>query len=330
MNFVDEVEITVESGDGGAGCVSFRREARVPKGGPDGGDGGRGGDIVFKATANLNTLYHFRKARIFKSENGKGGQGTNKTGKSGRETVINVPVGTIFFDAETGLQLADLTEKEATWTAAKGGRGGLGNARFATSVRQAPRFAQPGEKGERRRLLLELKLLADVGLVGKPNAGKSTFLSKISSARPKIADYPFTTLVPQLGVVELSDERTLVVADIPGLIEGAHEGIGMGIEFLRHIERTGTLLFVIDANSDDPFADYQAIKDELYHYKEQLLDKKSVIALNKKDMLDDDRQDELLMEFKQTGLAVHAISALTGEGLTVLLEEVYGQIHCSE
>lgn len=330
MNFVDEVDVTIESGDGGAGCISFRREARVPKGGPDGGDGGRGGDVIFKATSNLNTLYHFRRARMFKAENGKGGQGANKTGRSGDDIVINVPVGTVFFEVETGLQLTDLATENATWIAAKGGRGGLGNARFVSSVRQAPRFAQPGEKGIRRQLRLELKLLADVGLVGKPNAGKSTLLSKISSAKPKIADYPFTTLVPQLGVVELSDERTLVVADIPGLIEGAHEGIGMGIEFLRHIERTGVLLFVIDATEDEPYANYHTIRDELYLYKEQIIEKRAVIALNKKDMLENESIKELLGEFSQTGLPIHAISALTGEGLPELLEEIYGQIHSAE
>ena len=246
MQFVDYVKIHVKAGDGGRGCVSFRREKYVPRGGPDGGDGGRGGHIIFRATDALNTLLDQTYHREYRAQRGQHGMGKKMHGKNGEDLIIPVPVGTILKDAETKDILIDLDRKGLQVVIAKGGRGGLGNSHFATSTRQAPRYAQPGEEGEEKWLILELKLLADVGLIGLPNAGKSTLLSVISSARPKIADYPFTTLTPVLGVVKLEDYRSFVVADIPGLIEGAHRGVGLGFQFLRHVERTSILLHLVD------------------------------------------------------------------------------------
>jgi GTP-binding protein len=248
MKFVDYVKIHVKAGDGGRGCVSFRREKYVPRGGPDGGDGGRGGHIILKATKELNTLLDLKYQREYKAERGEHGKGSNKHGRNGEDKIIFVPVGTLVKEAETETVIADLDYDGKEVIVAKGGRGGLGNSHFATATRQAPKFAQPGEKGAEKQLILELKLLADVGFIGLPNAGKSTLISLISSAKPKIADYPFTTLVPNLGVVKLEDFRSFVVADIPGLIKGAHRGAGLGFQFLRHVERTSILLHLVDVS----------------------------------------------------------------------------------
>ncbi|MDA8162413.1 MAG: GTPase ObgE [Desulfobacteraceae bacterium] len=323
MNFIDQAEIDIAAGDGGAGCVSFRRERFVPKGGPDGGDGGRGGDVVFRVKSGLNTLYHFRHKRIFKAGHGQAGRGKKQHGKDGRDIVVEVPPGTVIKDAGTGLVLADLTVSGEEWLAAKGGKGGLGNSHFATAVRQAPRYAQPGLPGEGRRLALELKLIADIGLVGAPNAGKSTLLSRISAARPKIGAYPFTTLVPVLGVASLTDGRTMVVADIPGLIEGAHLGAGMGIDFLRHIERTRAILYVVDASGQAPVKDFETIRAEMERYHESLVKKPCSVALNKIDLIDEDVIERLRSEFSPLAGPVYPISALTGRGIEAMLEGLY-------
>ena len=283
--FVDRVKIYVKAGDGGPGCVSFRREKYVPRGGPDGGDGGDGGDVILLADPQLLTLYDFYHQVHFRAENGRPGQGKKMKGRDGEDLILRVPVGTVVMDAETGEVLGDLTEPYQTLIVARGGKGGRGNAHFATPTRQAPRFAEPGKPGEERWLILELKLIADVGLVGLPNAGKSTLLSRISAARPKIADYPFTTLEPNLGVVKLPDGETFVVADLPGLIEGAHKGVGLGHEFLRHVERTRVLLFVLSVDREDLYADYQVLKKELKLYNPALLQKDYLIAINKIDLL---------------------------------------------
>jgi len=283
--FVDRVKIYVKAGDGGSGCVSFRREKYVPRGGPDGGDGGDGGDVLLLADPQLLTLYDFYHQVHFRAENGRPGQGKKMKGRDGEDLILRVPVGTVVMDAETGEVLGDLTEPYQTLVVARGGRGGRGNAHFATPTRQAPRFAEPGKPGEERWLILELKLIADVGLVGLPNAGKSTLLSRISAARPKIADYPFTTLEPNLGVVKLPEGETFVVADLPGLIEGAHKGVGLGHEFLRHVERTRVLLFVLSVDREDLYADYQTLRKELKLYNQALLQKDYLIAINKIDLL---------------------------------------------
>ncbi|MGB9712502.1 MAG: GTPase ObgE [Dissulfurimicrobium sp.] len=323
MNFIDQAEIHIKAGDGGRGCVSFRRERYVPKGGPDGGDGGKGGNVVFRVKNGLNTLQRFRHRRVFKAEDGKAGRGKNQHGKAGHDLIIEVPPGTVIKDLETGAVLADLTNPGEEWIAARGGKGGLGNSRFVSAMRQTPRYAQPGLKGEERDLALELKLLADIGLVGVPNAGKSTLLSRISAARPKIAGYPFTTLVPNLGVINLSDGRTMVAADIPGLIEGAHLGAGMGIDFLRHIERTKVILFVIDASGENPFEEFEMVRSEMERYRKALTEKPFLIALNKTDMLDRDMIERLKKTFSPKTKAPCFISALTGTGIPELLEILY-------
>ncbi len=287
MKFFDEAFITVQSGDGGRGCVSFRREKFVPRGGPDGGDGGKGGDVLFKSSAHRRTLYPFRFKRQFKAPNGSPGQGKQKTGKNGDDLVIEIPPGTLIIDEETNEIIKDFTQPDITHLIARGGRGGQGNSRFKTSTHRAPRFAQPGEPGEFFKLKLELKLLADVGLIGLPNAGKSTLISAISSATPKIADYPFTTLTPTLGVVQAGWGEPFVVADIPGLIEGAHKGVGLGTRFLRHIERTRVLVHLIDLSTIDPqnpLAAYETINQELASYSSQLTEKPQIVALNKMDL----------------------------------------------
>ena len=328
MNFIDQAEIQVKAGDGGAGCVSFRREKYVPKGGPDGGDGGAGGSIVFRVDTGLNTLYPFRHKKRFQAENGKAGRNKKQHGRRGRDVSVRVPPGTIVRDLETGLVIADLTAPGQTWTAARGGDGGRGNARFATSTNQAPRYAQPGRPGQERRLLLELKLLADVGLVGAPNAGKSTLLSRVSGARPKIADYPFTTIVPHLGVVELAEERSFVMADIPGLIEGAHQGAGMGLDFLKHVERTSVLLHLVDASQgmEHAAATYRMICGELESFHPSLLEKSRVIVLNKIDIAHEEELQRLEKEFFQEGLDVFMISAYTGHGVSMLCEHLYSKV----
>jgi GTP-binding protein len=326
MNFIDQVDIHIKAGDGGRGCVSFRRERSVPRGGPDGGDGGRGGDVIFRVKSGLNTLYHFRHRRIFKAGNGEAGRGKNQHGKAGQDLVIDVPPGTVIKDLETGIVLADLTTAGEEWLAALGGKGGLGNSHFVSAVRQAPRYAQPGLKGEERDLALELKLLADIGLAGAPNAGKSTFISRVSAARPKIADYPFTTLVPNLGVISLSDGRTMVAADIPGLIEGAHLGVGMGIDFLRHIERTKVILYIVDASGEDPLREFRMVKNEVERYHGALMKKPFLIALNKTDMVDMDTIEVLKRRFMPEAETSFFISALTGAGVPALLEVLYSML----
>ena len=326
MNFIDQADIYVKAGDGGPGCSSFRREKYVPRGGPDGGDGGPGGDVVLEVDTGLNTLYPFRNKRRFIAESGRRGGNKKQHGRAGGDLRILVPQGTLITDLETGLVVADLKKAGQSWTAARGGRGGKGNARFATSTNQAPRYAQPGLPGQERSLRLELKLLADVGLVGAPNAGKSTLLSRVSGARPEVADYPFTTVTPHLGVVELSSERSFVMADIPGLIEGAHQGTGMGVEFLRHVERTAVLLHLIDASAgpDAALATYRMIWRELESFDRTLLDKAQVIVLNKIDVISDkNKLQELEEHFAREGLDVFMISAYTGLGVAGLLEHLY-------
>ena len=287
MKFIDEAIITVESGDGGRGCVSFRREKHVPRGGPDGGDGGKGGDVTLKSTSRRRTLFPFQLKRQFKAKNGAHGQGKQKTGRNGKDLIIEIPPGTLVKDADTDEILKDFTAVGESYVAVHGGRGGQGNTRFKTSTNRAPRFAQPGEEGQNRRLKLELKLLADVGIIGLPNAGKSTLISKISSATPKIGNYPFTTLTPTLGVVETGWSDPFVVADIPGLIEGAHQGAGLGTHFLRHVERTRILIHLIDAGTIDrehPLDDFKTVNRELKSFNPQLTQKPQIVVLNKMDL----------------------------------------------
>jgi len=317
VKFIDEAIITVQSGDGGRGCVSFRREKYIPRGGPDGGDGGKGGDIVLKTTSRKRTLYQFRFQKHFKAKNGAHGQGKQKTGKNGQDLVIELPPGTLVTDADTGQVITDLIKCGETVVPAIGGRGGQGNARFKTSTNRAPRFAQPGEPGETKTLKLELKLLADVGIIGLPNAGKSTLIAAVSSARPKIGNYPFTTLFPSLGVVQTGWAEPFVVADIPGLIKGAHKGTGLGIRFLRHIERTRILIHLIDVSAidrDNPLTAYNTVNEELAMYNRKLTEKPQIVVLNKIDLPD---VREAAKKF-QTALKekqVILISALTGKGI---------------
>jgi GTP-binding protein len=287
VKFIDEAMITVQSGDGGRGCVSLRREKYVPRGGPDGGDGGKGGDVILKSSLHRRTLYPFQFKRQFKAEKGAHGQGKQKTGRNGSDLIIEIPPGTLVKDAATGEVIKDFTTVGESFTVVKGGRGGLGNARFKTSTNRTPRYAQPGEAGQTRQLKLELKLLADVGIIGLPNAGKSTLISVISSASPKIANYPFTTLTPTLGVVETEWGDPFVVADIPGLIEGAHQGAGLGTQFLRHIERTRILIHLIDVAGLDPKHPrdhYETVNRELKSFNPQLTEKPQIVALNKMDL----------------------------------------------
>ncbi|MBM9614189.1 GTPase ObgE [Desulfobulbus rhabdoformis] len=324
MGFADEAKFYVKGGDGGNGCVSFRREKYVPKGGPNGGDGGKGGDVYLVADRNLRSLIDFRFRSHFKAESGVGGQGSDKHGRGGKDCIVHVPLGSVIKDAETGAVLVDLVEDEQVFCAAEGGKGGLGNSRFATSTNRAPRKSTPGCLGEERWLIIELKLLADVGLIGLPNAGKSTLLSKLSAANPKIAPYPFTTLEPQLGVLHLKYSEPCIIADIPGLIEGAHEGVGLGHRFLRHIERTSILLHLIDASGegDQPLEEYKILEAELAAYKEELLERTHLVLLNKIDLIDEERLKEIQDQFASLGLEVRAISAETGEGLESIKERL--------
>jgi GTP-binding protein len=332
MRFVDEVKIHLRAGDGGKGCVSFRREKYVPRGGPDGGDGGKGGDVVIKATGAKQTLLDFHFQHHFKAARGAIGRGKQQTGRSGADCTLLVPVGTQVRDADTGEVLGDLTQDNDYLVVAKGGQGGKGNMHFATSTRQAPRFAQPGRAGEEKHITLELKLLADVGLIGLPNAGKSTLISRISSARPKIADYPFTTLVPNLGVVRLELGESIIVADIPGLIEGAHQGVGLGIKFLRHIERTQVLIHLVDISVweggfEAVLENYHKVNHELGQFGSELLNKPQIVALNKIDLLAErEPLSELQATFEKLGVPVRAISAVTGEGTQELIWETAQQL----
>lgn len=322
--FIDEVIIQVKAGDGGNGILAFRREKFVPKGGPSGGDGGRGGDVVMIASPHYNTLLHFRFNPEHKAERGRHGEGSNKKGRDGNSIDIATPVGTVVYDAQTGDLLHDFTEAGDRFVLAKGGRGGRGNARFATSTHQAPTEHEDGKPGEERRLRLELKLLADVGLVGFPNAGKSTLISRISAARPKIADYPFTTLEPNLGVVSSDDNafRTFVVADIPGLIEGAHEGHGLGIQFLRHVERTRLLAHLVDVSEFSgrkPVDDFNIVMRELASFSQELVSKPMILIATKIDAAQDPKRLSSLRALaKRRGLPFFKISSVTGEGITEL------------
>lgn len=324
--FTDYAKIYASAGKGGNGAVSFRREKYIAAGGPDGGDGGKGGDIYFEVDPDSNTLIDFRYKKKFKAENGSNGEGAHKYGKSGEDLYIKVPIGTIVKDAKTNEILADLSEKGQKELVLRGGRGGKGNSHFATATRQAPRFAQGGEEGEEKELILELKLLADVGLIGYPSVGKSTILSIITAATPKIADYPFTTLVPNLGVVKPEYGESFVIADIPGLIEGASEGVGLGTEFLRHIERTRLLLHVIDVSGlsgRDPIEDYYVINKELEKYSEKLAKRKQIIVANKIDSMQNPEIYEKLEKLaKENNQELFKISAATGEGIKELMIEV--------
>jgi GTP-binding protein len=317
----DEATISVRAGDGGDGSASFRREKFVPLGGPDGGDGGRGGSIYLVADPGLNTLLHFSHRRRFKAESGGKGQKSQRHGAAGSELEVKVPIGTVVFSSE-GEPIADLREAGDRLMVARGGKGGLGNMHFTTSTNQAPRIAQKGEPGEEREVNLELRLIADVGLLGYPNVGKSTFLAAVTRARPKIADYPFTTLTPNLGVASVAEDQSMVIADIPGLIEGAHAGVGLGHEFLRHILRTLVLIHIVDGTSADPVADFHAVNEELRQFDPGLLDKAQVVAVNKMDLPDArDRWPEVRRRFDALGHPVYAISAATGEGVTTVLQK---------
>jgi GTPase len=318
---VDEARITVKAGDGGNGCLAFRREKYVPRGGPSGGDGGRGGDIVMVATIHRNTLLHFRFNPEYTAQRGRHGEGSNMSGHEGENITVQVPVGTTVLDDETGETLFDFTEDGQTWIAAKGGRGGRGNQHFATSTHQAPTEHEPGKPGQFRRLQLKLKLLADVGLVGYPNAGKSTLISRISAAKPKIADYPFTTLEPNLGVVQLPDYRSYVVADIPGIIEGAHEGRGLGIQFLRHVERTKVLVHLVDMSDTgrDPIHDFESLMEELASFDEGLAKRPMILVASKMDVAQDPERVESLRKLAaERELPFFEISSATGKGIDAL------------
>ncbi len=320
--FIDDVTILVKAGNGGNGCLAFRREKYVPRGGPSGGDGGRGGDVVLVASQHHNTLLHFRFNPEHKAERGRHGEGSNRKGRDGVSVDVATPVGTVVYDAETGEQLHDFTKAGDRFIAAKGGRGGKGNARFATSTHQAPTEHEDGFPGEERRLHLQLKLLADAGLVGFPNAGKSTLIASISAARPKIADYPFTTLVPNLGVVSAGENRSFVVADIPGLIEGAHLGHGLGVQFLRHIERTRILVHLVDVSEmsgRDPVHDFEVVMDELRGFSEDLAAKPMIVVATKIDAAQDpERIASLRRLARRRKLPFLKISSVTGEGLPAL------------
>jgi GTP-binding protein len=336
--FVDEVDIHVEAGSGGRGCLAFRREKRVPRGGPSGGDGGHGGSVFVVASPHVNTLINYRFHPEFAAERGGHGEGSNRTGQSGHDLVLDVPIGTLVYEKAAGSDqplrlLADLAEQGQRVLVARGGRGGLGNARFATSTNRAPRKVQPGEPGDVKDIRLELKLLADVGLVGFPNAGKSTLIAHVSAARPKIADYPFTTLTPNLGVVRLDDERSFVVADVPGLIEGAHRGLGLGHRFLRHLERTKVLVHVVDvsgASGRQPVEDLDVVRRELELFQPVLAMKPQLVAANKIDAVADAGADPRIAELRQRArdlkLPFFAISAATGAGLDELLESMWQRL----
>jgi GTP-binding protein len=330
MSFIDEVKIFASAGDGGSGCVSFRREKFVPLGGPNGGDGGKGGDLIFQVSNQLSTLYDLRLHPHQKAQRGKNGMGKDRHGAGGEDLVILVPLGTIVKDAETGEIIADMNEPDKRLVLLKGGRGGQGNARFATSTNKAPKFAQDGEAGEERTIRLELKLMADVGLLGFPSVGKSSLITKVSSARPKIADYPFTTLKPHLGVVEYKNYRTFVMADIPGIIEGAHDGAGLGHRFLRHVERTRILLHLLDpcrTHDSDPLKDYETLNRELALFNPDLAEKPQIIVINKMDLPDVQALlPEVIPYFDRLGLKVFPVSAATGEGIPALLDEIAATI----
>jgi len=325
--FVDEAQIWVKAGDGGNGCVSFRREKFIPKGGPDGGDGGKGGNVYFQAVENIDTLTDFAGKHHWQAQKGQPGSGNNKHGANGQDLIIKVPPGTLIYDTDLDLMLKDLNELELKVRVCRGGRGGKGNKAFATATNQTPRHATPGKPGQERNIKLVLKLIADVGLVGLPNAGKSTLISRCSAARPKIADYPFTTIEPVLGIVELSGFRRFVMADIPGLIEGAHGGAGLGHDFLKHIERTTILAHILDImpiDGSDPAENYAAIRSELEQYSKILAQKPEIIVANKIDLDPDDKIVKELQEKLPT--PIHPISAVTGSGIKELTEKLWKKV----
>jgi GTP-binding protein len=321
-NFIDYIKIYCRSGNGGNGSVHFRREKYLPKGGPDGGDGGKGGDIIMVGNSHMWTLLHLRYTRHLFAENGQPGGGQRSTGANGKDIVIEVPLGTIAKDAETGEFLSEITEHGQKVVLLKGGRGGLGNDHFKTSTNQTPKYAQPGEEGREAEIILELKILADVGLVGFPNAGKSTLLSVVSAAKPEIANYPFTTLRPNLGIVSYRDNQSFVMADIPGIIEGAAEGKGLGLRFLRHIERNSILLFMVPIDSDDIEKEYRILLRELGKYNPELLDKERILAITKSDMLDDELIEEVKKQIPEELPSVF-ISSVTGKGIQQLKDIIW-------
>jgi GTP-binding protein len=327
MQFIDEAKIYIRSGAGGNGCVSFRREANVPKGGPDGGDGGRGGHVIARCIHGLNTLIDYRYSQHFKAKRGDGGQGRNRQGAGAKDLYLDLPVGTQIFDEVSGELLADMVEEGQEIILAKGGDGGLGNTHFKSSVNQAPRKATPGGEFEEMWVFLKLKLLSDVGLVGLPNAGKSTFLSVVSRAKPKIADYPFTTLKPQLGVAYV-DEKEFVVADLPGLIEGAHEGVGLGIRFLKHVERCGVVLHLVDGTQEDVVSAYLTIRKELEQYSPELSQKEEVLVLNKVDAIPEDELAERMQQLQDVAgdKKIMQMSGATGKGVEAVKRAVLQQV----
>jgi len=325
-NFIDYVKFCSRSGSGGAGSVHFRREKFVPKGGPDGGDGGRGGHVILRGNSQLWTLLHLKYRKHVIAGNGVGGSGARKTGSDGQDEILEVPLGTIARDAETGEFRGEISEHDQEFILTPGGRGGLGNDHFKTATNQAPRFAQPGEPGIEEWIVLELKVLADVGLVGFPNAGKSTLLSTVSAAKPEIANYPFTTLVPNLGVVSYRDDRSFVMADLPGLIEGASEGKGLGHRFLRHIERNSILLFVIPSDSKNIMSDYGVLVNELEKYNPELLDKKRILAVSKSDLLDEELKNLIIKELPANSDPVF-ISSVTQEGISGLKDRIWTELN---
>ncbi len=335
MDFIDEVVIRVRSGDGGRGCVSFRRERFRPKGGPDGGDGGKGGDIILRVSPERETLSHFGSRRYFKAQNGEPGRGDQKTGKDGNDCIIEVPPGTKVYDEDTGELLGDLIHISEELVVAKGGKGGKGNTHFATSTNRAPRYAQKGMKGEEKRLRLSLIYIADVGIIGLPNVGKSTLLSRITNARPKIESYLFTTIVPGLGVLNFEDEIRLIIADIPGLIEGASKGKGLGLRFLKHAERTKLLLHIVDISNvslEDPLKDYMTLRKELSAYGGSLSQKPHMVILNKIDLKEKEPLmiENTISKFKEIGVEVMGISALKGYGLEELKSVLYKKLNLLE
>jgi GTP-binding protein len=325
MRFIDEVTVSVRAGDGGAGCVAFLREKYKPKGGPAGGDGGDGGDVIFLVDAGLSTLLDFKHQPLLRAGRGEPGRGKQQYGKRGKDLEIRVPAGTLVFDADTGEEVADLREAGKRFIAAQGGRGGKGNMHFATSTNQSPRYAHPGTPGEERRLRLELRLLADVGLVGFPSVGKSSLIRRVSAAQPRVADYPFTTLVPHLGVVRIDEERTFVLADIPGLIEGAHAGAGLGDRFLRHVSRTAVLIHLLDISGltgRDPLEDFETINRELRAFDEALASKPQIVAANKIDLAEAREHFPAIRdELARRGITLWPVSAATGEGVADLMRE---------
>ncbi|NLZ96122.1 MAG: GTPase ObgE [Bacteroidales bacterium] len=327
-NFVDYVKIYCRSGKGGRGSTHFRRERFIPKGGPDGGNGGDGGSIILRGDRNYWTLLHLRYERHIRAEHGDSGSGKNSSGKQGADRIIDVPCGTVVYDAETGEYICDITNHGEEFVLLKGGRGGMGNTHFKSSTNQAPRYSQPGEPFEERSVVFELKLLADVGLVGFPNAGKSTLLSVVSAAKPKIDNYPFTTLVPNLGMVNYHDHKSFVMADIPGIIEGASEGRGLGVRFLRHIERNSLLLFVIPADADDIKNEYNILLNELTEYNPELADKKRLLAISKTDLLDDELKEAISKELPDVPYVF--ISAVTNSGLTELKDMLWRELNSED